>query len=90
MSERGEEPYYDNLGDLAKDAANLVFELLRDRVLRFDLIRSLEINTFFLNYFLLQNYFVAFDLQDEMNMGKNLSEDKALEYSSFSRIRLSF
>ncbi len=85
MSERDKEPYYENLGDLAKDAANLIFELLRDRVLQFDLIRSLEINTFFLNYFLLQNYFVAFDLQDEMNMGKNLSEDKALEYSSFRK-----
>ena len=62
MSERGKEPFYDNLGDLAKDAVNLIFELLRDRVLRFDLIRSLEINIFLLNYFLLQNYFVAFDL----------------------------
>ena len=41
MSERGEEPYYENLGDLAKDAANLLFELMRDRVLRFDLNLSL-------------------------------------------------
>ena len=56
MSERREEPYYENLGDLAKDTAKLIFELLRDRVLRFDLNRTLEINTFFLNYFLLQNF----------------------------------
>ncbi len=83
MNERGEEPAYDNLGDLAKDATNLLFQLLRDRVLRFDLTRSLEINTYFLNYFLLQNYFVAFDLQDEKNMGKHLSEEKSLEASEF-------
>lgn len=85
MSERGEEPYYKNLGDLAKDATNLIFQLLRDRILRFNLTRSLEINTFFLNYFLLQNYFGAFDLQDEMDMGKNLSEEESLEYSSFRK-----
>ena len=83
MSERGEEPYYENLGDLAKDAANLLFELLRDRVLHFDLNRTLEINTFFLNYFLLQNYFVAFDLQDEIDRGRNLSEEESLEVSYF-------
>ena len=48
MSERGEEPYYENLGDLAKDATNIIFQLLRERVLRFDLTRSLEINTYHL------------------------------------------
>ena len=83
MSERGEEPYYENLGDLAKDAANLIFELLRDRVLRFDLNRTLEINTFFLNYFLLQNYFITFNLQEVINRGRNLSEEESLEVSYF-------
>lgn len=83
MSERREDSYYENFGDLAKDATNLLFELLRDRVLRFHLNRTLEINTFFLNYFITQNYFVAFDLQDEMNKGKNLSEEESLEDSFF-------
>lgn len=85
MNERGEEPAYNNLGDLAKDATNLIFQLLKDKVLRFDLTRVLEINTYFLNYFLIQNYFVAFDLQDEKNMGKHLSEEKALEASEFRK-----
>ena len=48
MSEREEEHYYKNIGNLAKDATNLLFQMLRDRVLRFDLTRSLEINTYHL------------------------------------------
>lgn len=50
MSERGEEYYYKKLGDLAKDASNLIFQLLKERVLRFDVNRAIEINTYFLNY----------------------------------------
>lgn len=83
MKERGEDLAYINLEDLAKDASNLIFQLLKDRVLRFDVSRTIEINTYFLNYFLLQNYFVAFDLQDETEFAKNLSEEESLELSSF-------
>lgn len=37
MNEREDDHAYDNLEDLAKDASNLIFQLLKDRVLRFDL-----------------------------------------------------
>lgn len=56
MSEKEEESYYNNLIDLAKNAKTLMVELLKDRVLRFVLARSLEINTYFLNYFLVLTY----------------------------------
>lgn len=35
MSEKEEEGYNNNLSDLAKDTKTLMFELLKDRVLRF-------------------------------------------------------
>ena len=75
--------FYSDIKDLAKDSANLVFQLLRDRVLRFDIKRTLEINTFLLNYFIIQNYFLAFDLQDDFYFKEKLTEDKKVECSSF-------
>lgn len=66
MSGEDGKDFYSNIKDLAKDSANLTFQLLKDRVIRFDINRTLEINTFLLNYFLVQNYFPAFDVQDKM------------------------
>ena len=66
MSGEDGRDFYSNIKDLARDSANLMFQLLKDRVIRFDINRTLEINTFLLNYFLVQNYFPAFDVQDKL------------------------
>ena len=42
-----EEDLYSDIGDLAKDSNNLMFQLIKDRILKFDVSRTLEINTFF-------------------------------------------
>lgn len=77
--------FYSNLKDLARDTTNLTFQLLRDRVLRFKIERALKINTFLLNYFLIQNYFLAFDLQDDLIKGKKLIGDEGVETSFFRK-----
>jgi hypothetical protein len=81
MSGEDRKDFYSNIKDLAKDSANLTFQLLKDRVLRFDINRTLEINTFLLNYFLVQNYFPAFDIQDDL--ANTLTEDQASNFSLF-------
>lgn len=74
MSGEDGKDYYSDIKDLAKDSANLTFQLLKDRVIRFDINRTLEINTFLLNYFLVQNYFPAFDTQEDFT--SILTEDQ--------------
>ncbi len=85
MNERKQESYYENLEDLAQDSSNLVFQLLRDRVLKFDVGRSLEINTFFLNYNLLETYFIGKDMRDLVGWEPNLTEEETLEHNLFMR-----
>ncbi len=85
MNERKQESYYENLEDLAQDSSNLVFQLLRDRLLKFDIGRSLEINTFFLNYNLLETYFIGKDMRDLVDWEPNLTEEEALEHNLFMK-----
>ncbi|MHA1196360.1 MAG: hypothetical protein ACTSRH_10495 [Promethearchaeota archaeon] len=78
MNER-KKGYYSNLSNLARDSTKLIYQLLKERVLRFNLKRSLEVNTFFLNYFLIQNYFPAIDLQYELIFGRKLTEKESVD-----------
>ncbi len=80
MTEDKEEVYSD-IRKLAEDSAKLMFQLFKDRVLRFDINRTLEINTFLLNYFIVQNYFLAFDLQEDFISQR--TEDESLDCSNF-------
>ncbi len=81
MTEDEEEEIYSDIRKSAEDSAKLIYQLLKERVLRFDINRTLEINTFLLNYFLVQNYFLAFDLQEDFI--RQRIEDEALDCALF-------
>ena len=68
-SNKDDEEIYSNIEDLAKDSKNLMFQLIKDRIHKFDVKRTLEINTFFLNYFLIHIYFPGFDETNKLLPG---------------------
>ena len=61
--------------DIADEANPYFFEWLKSTI-NLDVIRSLEINTFLLNYFISLNYFPAHELIDKIYTGKEYTEDQ--------------
>jgi len=83
MNKDNETQNLPTIEELANHFKTLMFQLLQERVLRFDILRSLKINTFFLNYFLLQNYFIPFELQDKRYGRDQITEDQLADCSLF-------
>ena len=80
------EEFYSDIKDLAKDSKNLMFQLIKNRLLKFDIKRSLEINTFFLNYFLVHIYFPGFDETNKLLLGgKDFTNEQQIEVESFKK-----
>jgi len=80
------EELYSSIKDLAKDSKNLFFQLITERILKFDLKRTLEINTFFLNYFLIHIYFPGFDITNKfLSGGEEFTEEQQLDLDSFKK-----
>lgn len=72
-----EQDFSSDIPGAARNSNKLMFQLIQKRILRFDVNRTLEINTFFLNYFLVQVYFVGFEITNQfLPSGKAPSEDQ--------------
>ncbi|MEE9377779.1 MAG: hypothetical protein V3V33_07050 [Candidatus Lokiarchaeia archaeon] len=70
------------ISELAKEVNPVFFEWLKSTI-KLDVIRSLEINTFLLNYFISLNYFPAHELIDKIYTGKEYTEEQLNDLKNF-------
>ncbi|TKJ23364.1 MAG: hypothetical protein CEE43_04300 [Promethearchaeota archaeon Loki_b32] len=71
-----------SLLDIADEVNPYFFEWLKSTI-SLEVIRSLEINTFLLNYFISLNYFPAHELIDKIYTGKEYTEEQLNDLKNF-------
>jgi hypothetical protein len=83
---RKDEELYSDIKDLAQDSKNLMFQLINDRIRKFDIPRTLGIDTFFLNYFLVHIYFPGFEMTNQfLPNWKPYTNEQEADFNHFKR-----